>query len=83
MIGINNRDLKTFKVDLGTSERLIARARAEGQGTLCFVAESGIHTAEDSRRLSRAGAQAILVGESLMREADPSAKIEALIQAAA
>ncbi len=83
LIGINNRDLKTFKVDLGTSERLIARARAAGQGTLCFVAESGIHTAEDSRRLTRAGAQAILVGESLMREADPSAKIEALIQAAA
>lgn len=79
LIGINNRDLRTFKVDLATSERLMARARARGIENLCFVAESGIHTAADSQRLSKAGAQAILVGESLMREADPSAKIRSLI----
>jgi indole-3-glycerol phosphate synthase len=66
LVGINNRDLRTFEVDLGVTERLAARA-PEG---VVLVAESGIFTPRDVERLAAAGAHAFLVGESLMREAD-------------
>ena len=65
LIGVNNRNLKTFKVDLATTERLAPRITAQ-KGCL-LVAESGIQTGEQVARLKRCGAQAILVGESLMR----------------
>jgi indole-3-glycerol phosphate synthase len=68
LIGINNRDLATFTVDLATTERLAAQAlTAAGDDTPLLVAESGIHTRADVERVTRAGANAILVGESLMR----------------
>jgi indole-3-glycerol phosphate synthase len=68
LIGVNNRDLTTFKVDLGTTERLAARLAARrGDGSRALVAESGIHTRTDVQRLQACGATAILVGESLMR----------------
>lgn len=80
IIGINNRDLRTFKVDLATSERLIALGRAATKDARrLFVAESGIHTAADVQRLARAGANGILVGESLMRESDIGKKIQELL----
>ena len=79
IIGINNRDLRTFSVDLATSERLIARAQASSHANRIYVAESGIHTAEDVKRLQRAGANAILVGESLMRETDIQGKVRELL----
>jgi indole-3-glycerol phosphate synthase len=66
LIGVNNRDLGTFEVDLGISERLAGRA-PDG---VVVVAESGIFTAEDVARLESAGADALLVGEALMREPD-------------
>lgn len=66
LIGINNRDLKTFHVDLATTGRLAGMAA--GKATL--VAESGIHSAADARAMGRLGASAILVGESLMKAAD-------------
>ena len=66
LIGVNNRDLKSFVVDLAVTERLAAQSPA---GAL-LVAESGIFTAADAARLERAGASAMLVGESLMRQAD-------------
>lgn len=80
LVGVNNRDLRIFKVDLGTTERLAARLRASpgGQDTL-LVAESGIHTREDVNRLAAASAGAILVGESLMRHADIPAKVRELM----
>lgn len=81
IIGINNRDLKTFKVDLGTSERLIARALASGAIGKIFVAESGIHSNADVTRLAAAGANAVLVGESIMRQPDIGAKIRDLLGA--
>jgi len=68
LVGVNNRDLRTFEVDLGTTERLAAALPA-GSGVL-LVAESGIFTQEHVRRLTRAGAGAFLVGESLMRQPD-------------
>jgi indole-3-glycerol phosphate synthase len=79
MIGVNNRDLKTFQVDLGTTEKLAAllpRRFRERQGLL--VAESGIRSRGDVERLVRCGADAILVGESLMREADFGTKLREL-----
>jgi len=66
LIGINNRDLRTFVTDLGVTEKLMARASGEA----LIVTESGIFTPADVRRLSAAGAQAMLVGESLMRQRD-------------
>jgi indole-3-glycerol phosphate synthase len=66
LVGINNRDLTSFEVDLATTERLAGRV-PEG---VVLVAESGIFTNHDIQRLERAGARAFLVGESLMRQPD-------------
>jgi len=74
LLGINNRNLKTFDVDTGTTERL-ARQIPEG---IVVVAESGIHTADDVSRMGAAGAHAILVGESLVKAADMAKQVRAL-----
>jgi indole-3-glycerol phosphate synthase len=74
VVGVNNRDLRTFEVDLARSSRLRPLLGADR----VFVAESGIHTAEDARRLRAAGVDAILVGEALMRSPDPGAKLHEL-----
>lgn len=80
LIGINNRDLRTFRVSLETSVLLISSVKGTPEGRhKIFVAESGIHTAADVERLAQGGAHAILVGESLMREKDPGAKIRELL----
>jgi indole-3-glycerol phosphate synthase len=70
-IGINNRDLQTFRVSLATAERLAPLAPA---GAL-LVAESGIRSAEDVRRMTAVGARAVLVGEAFMESADPGATL--------
>ncbi len=72
IVGVNNRDLRTFRVDLAVSERLLPMLPAEAKG----VAESGVRTAEDARRLRRAGAANLLVGEALVRAADPGALLK-------
>ena len=74
VVGVNNRDLKSFKVDLATSERLSARIPA---GVL-RVAESGISTTADIARLRAAGYNAFLVGESLLRQNDRAAAVRRL-----
>ena len=74
-IGINNRDLKTFEVDLGTTERL--RKLLPDAATV--VAESGVFTRADANRLRAAGADALLVGESLMKSGDAAGAIEELL----
>lgn len=74
MLGVNNRDLVTFTVDLGLTERLRPLV-PEG---VVYVAESGIHDAAGARRMREAGADAILVGEALMRAPDPTAKLREL-----
>ena len=76
MIGVNNRDLKTFRVDLGTTERLAARMDLTNK---ILVGESGIHTRADVERLERCGAKAILVGESLIKGGNISAKVSELL----
>jgi indole-3-glycerol phosphate synthase len=80
IIGVNNRDLKVFKVDLGTTERLARKLRgAPGGQQKLLVAESGIHTRADVQRLENYGAQAILVGESLMKHTSIQAKVVELL----
>ena len=74
-VGINNRDLRSFVVDLAVTESLAAQAPA---GAL-LVAESGVFTPADLRRCADAGASAVLVGESLMRQADVAAATRALL----
>jgi indole-3-glycerol phosphate synthase len=75
LIGINNRDLRSFVTDLAVTERL---ARRVPEGAL-VVAESGIFGRADVERLARAGAAAFLVGESLMREPDPGLALRRLL----
>jgi indole-3-glycerol phosphate synthase len=75
IVGVNNRDLHTFQVDLGTTARLRARVPDD----VVLVAESGVHTPGDVARLSEIGADAMLVGESLVRAADTGAKIRELL----
>ena len=78
-IGVNNRDLRTFEVRLETSLELVERIPAGA----VRVAESGISTAADLVRLRAAGFDAFLIGESLMRQADPGAALADLLAGAA
>ena len=77
IVGINNRDLRTFEVDLGTTERLAAQV-PEG---MVLVSESGYHSAEDIRRAAQSGVDAVLVGETLVTAADVAAKTAQLVRA--
>jgi indole-3-glycerol phosphate synthase len=77
-IGINNRNLATFELDLSVTERLAPKIRSE----CAIVSESGIRTAADVRRVVAAGAHAALIGESLMRAPDPCALLKSFSAAA-
>lgn len=74
LIGINNRDLHTFKTDLATTAALLAGYR----GGALVVSESGIETAADIRRLYQCGARAVLIGESLLRGGNPRLRLAEL-----
>lgn len=75
LLGVNNRNLRTFSVDLANTERLAARTPV---GVL-LVTESGIAGPDEAARLERSGAKAMLVGESLMRQPDVEAATRALL----
>ena len=79
LIGINNRNLRTFETRLETTESLIDQVPAGRT----LITESGIHTAADVQRMRRAGVHGFLVGESLMRADDPGAALQDLLQATA
>jgi indole-3-glycerol phosphate synthase len=72
IIGVNNRDLAIFKTDLGLTERLIPQFPKD----VIAISESGMYTADDAARARKAGAHAVLVGEALMKTADPRALID-------
>ncbi len=76
LIGVNNRDLKTFVTDLGTTERLAPLAP---QGTL-LVCESGINAHADLERMAASGVRCFLVGESLMRQGDVTEATRILLE---
>jgi indole-3-glycerol phosphate synthase len=73
VVGVNNRDLRDFTVDLGTFERLAPRLAGA-----TLVAESGVKTPDDAKRLRDAGADAVLVGEAAMRDPTLVAKLSAI-----
>lgn len=75
LIGINNRNLKTFQTDLATTERLADEAPAH----VTLVSESGIKSPADAQRALDAGANAVLIGESLMRAHVPADEIKAYL----
>jgi indole-3-glycerol phosphate synthase len=79
LIGINNRDLRTFETDLGVTRHLLPSVP---QGRL-VISESGVHEPADIDELYAAGARAFLIGEALMRSGDPSAFIDQLKKTAA
>ncbi len=76
MIGINNRNLETFSVDLNTTAELLgARSQQLQAQQLLVVSESGLHSRADLDRVQQAGAGAVLIGESLVKQPDPAAAI--------
>ncbi len=77
LLGVNNRDLRTFRVDLGPSERILPLLPAEVKA----VAESGVRGPAEVRRLRAAGAANFLVGEALVRAADPGALLREMLEA--
>ncbi|MBQ8930755.1 MAG: indole-3-glycerol-phosphate synthase, partial [Oscillospiraceae bacterium] len=74
IVGVNNRNLKDFSVDTGNSSRL----RELVPRDVLFVSESGVRCAEDVAKLREIGADAVLVGETLMRAQDKKAKLDSL-----
>lgn len=76
-MGVNARDLSTFEIDLARTEKLLPQIPEE----FVRVAESGLHTIDDLRRVRRAGADVALVGTSLMRAADPSVQLAQWLEA--
>ena len=80
VLGVNNRNLEDFSVSLETTQTLLARASDHSSANdIVFVSESGIHQPADVAQVAQAGAQAILVGESLMRQPNPGAAITQLM----
>lgn len=84
MLGINNRDLQTFKVDLAVTEEIMASAAGQKvkDAGILMAGESGIFTPADVARVQAAGCGAILVGESLVKQGDPEAGVKALLEIA-
>ena len=79
LLGVNNRNLKTFEVTLDVTRRLAPTILAEGRDLVC---ESGIFTRADMAAMAEVGARRFLIGESLMRQADVTAATKALLEAA-
>ena len=72
VLGVNNRDLRDFSVDLTTTRRLVEALDRLGGKDRVLVSESGVRSPEDAEKLARWGADGILVGEALMTDPDPT-----------
>ncbi|MBW4471279.1 MAG: indole-3-glycerol phosphate synthase TrpC [Stenomitos rutilans HA7619-LM2] len=84
LIGINNRNLEDFSVDLQTTRRLLGDRREQLRSRdILVVSESGLYTADDLQFAATAGASAVLVGEALMRQPDPGLALTQLVSGAA
>lgn len=82
LMGVNNRDLRTFTTDLGVTERLSdLMPPKDGPGGRLLISESGVRSAADISRLRACGARGFLIGESLMRSENPSESVRLLVQA--
>lgn len=80
LIGINNRNLQDFSVDLQTTCQLLAARRSQLQErAIQVVSESGLHTSQDLEVVAAAGASAVLIGESLVKQADPAQALKQLL----
>ena len=80
LIGINNRNLQDFSVDLQTTCQLLQTRQTELESRdILVVSESGLHTREDLNLVCQAGAKAVLIGESFMRQPDPGVALNQLI----
>jgi indole-3-glycerol phosphate synthase len=77
IIGINNRNLETFKIDLATTEQIAPLA----PGGTVLVGESGLHTKDDIQRMLRAGVDAVLVGTHFMNHPEPGVALQHFISA--
>jgi len=77
LIGINNRNLETFSVDLAVTERLASRVSPD----ITLVAESGVHSPADARRMYQAGAHALLIGTYFMQQSSPGKALETFKEA--
>jgi indole-3-glycerol phosphate synthase len=82
MLGINNRDLQTFKVDLANTETIMSSEAGKEvlERGMIMASESGIFVYEDVARVQQAGCNVILVGESLVKQGDPKTGTEELLQ---
>jgi indole-3-glycerol phosphate synthase len=81
LVGINNRNLQDFSVDLQTTCDLMAQRQDQFQArNITLVSESGLHSAADLQRVTAAGARAVLIGESLVKQPDPGAALAQLLQ---
>lgn len=76
IIGINNRDLKSFNIDLATSQKLSIKAKSKGA---LVIAESGVRSRDDMTALKSAGFDAVLIGTSIVKAPDPGLKIKELL----
>jgi indole-3-glycerol phosphate synthase len=82
LVGINNRNLEDFSVSLQTTHDLLGARQSELQARgIAVVSESGLHTAADLQQVHQAGARAVLIGESIVKQADPIAAIQTLFTA--
>jgi len=82
LVGINNRNLEDFSVSLQTTNDLLGARQSELQARgIAVVSESGLHTAADLQQVHQAGARAVLIGESIVKQADPIAAIQTLFTA--
>lgn len=79
LVGVNNRDLRTFETDLGHTGRVAEMVPEPRRSEIVLVGESGVRTRDDVRRLAADGCRAVLVGETLMRADDVGAAVDALL----